>query len=163
MCILSAPHLFLALQPSAKCLSRLGCTSYKVGPSHMPWECETVTLLQICSVEMVSLHPGLHAKNLKTNKWWWRSGWLYWSEWHHHNCTFGTWKQQSMESCSGYEVGVTLRKQLLSPSTGHVTGCDPRWKACCIIHSSVNGFYQDHILWWPVQKYTVNPVYLKIW
>ena len=24
-----------------------------------------MTLLQICSVQMVSLHPGLHAKNLK--------------------------------------------------------------------------------------------------
>ena len=68
MCILSAPHLFLVLQPSAKCLSRLGCTSYKVGSSqvtNMSWECKTVTLLQICSVQMVSLHPGLHAKNLK--------------------------------------------------------------------------------------------------
>lgn len=62
------PHLFLALQPSAKCFSRLGCTSYEAGSSqvtNVPWECKTVTLLQICSVQMVSLHPGLHAKNLK--------------------------------------------------------------------------------------------------
>ena len=28
------------------------------------------------------------------------------------------------------------------------TGCDPRWKACFTIHSSVNGFYQDHICQW---------------
>ena len=97
MCMLSAPHLFLALQPSAKCLSRLGCTSHRVGSSqetNLPWECETVTPLQVWFLQMVSLYPGLHAKNLKTNKWWWSSGWLYWREWYHDNCIFATWKKQ---------------------------------------------------------------------
>lgn len=166
MCILSAPPLVSCSSAKCKVFLKTGMHILRgwvfsgdkraLGVQN----CDTLADL-LCSDGVSS--SWTPRQEPEKNKWWWRSDWLYWSEWHHHNCTFGTWKKQPMESCSGYEVGVTLRKQLLSPSIGHVTGCDPRWKACCIIHSSVNGFYQDHILWWPVQKYTVHPVYLKIW
>ena len=42
-----------------------------------------------------------------------------WREWHHHTCTSATWKKQSIQSCSGHEIGIKLRKHLFSSSTGH--------------------------------------------
>lgn len=69
MCLLSVHYLFPALQSNAKCFSRPGCISYRAGPSqqtNLSWESQSVTLLQICSVQKVSLHPQLQAKNLKT-------------------------------------------------------------------------------------------------
>ena len=67
MCLLSVHYLFPALQSNAKCFSRPGCISYRAGPSqqtNLSWESQSVTLLQICSVQKVSLHPQLQAKNL---------------------------------------------------------------------------------------------------
>ena len=42
-----------------------------------------------------------------------------WREWHHHTCTSATWKKQSIQSCSGHEIAIKLRKHLFSSSTGH--------------------------------------------
>ena len=158
MCMLSAPYLFLALQPSAKCLSKLGCTSYMAGPSqetNLPWGSSSVTLLlQIRCLQKVSLHPQLQEKNLKTKKWWWSSCWVYWGEWGHHKSTFDKWKNQSTGLCSGNEFGVKLRSSCSHRVQDTRTGWRPKRKASCTIHSFVNGLYQDHISWWPdtVQK-----------
>lgn len=82
---------------------------------------------------------------------------------HHHNSTSDTWKNHSTGLCSGNGVGIKLRSSCSHQAQDRRTGCGPRRKASSTIHSSVNGFYQDHILWWPVQKYTIHPVYLNIW
>ena len=64
---------------------------------------------------------------------------------HHHNSTSDTWKNHSTGLCSGNGVGIKLRSSCSPQAQDRRTGCGPRRKASSTIHSSVNGFSQEHI------------------
>ena len=63
----------------------------------------------------------------------------------HHNPISATWKNYSTGLCSGNGVGIKLKSRCSHQVQDWRTGCGPRRKASSTIHSSVNGFYQEHI------------------